>query len=295
MPSFSVLPGPEGFLLSVPRWSPTVNPSRPRARETKDQRMFKCSRWVLALAGTLVSANIQAQFATTVSLYTPGTGFSPGYTNASVVLGAPSSIIPGPFGGPVDPFNPPYLNSQILSIGAGGSLTVTFEKPVMNHPKNRFGIDFIVFGNSGFIITNAFDPNTFDWIGTPATDGSLFAHNPDSTRVWVSRDGESFYLLDPNLAPTVDGLCPTDGEGNCQIPVDPALTQADFAGLTVEAMRAFYLGSAGGAGFDISWALDANGNPVHLSQISHVRIEVLSGKSEVDGFAVVFAPWALSR
>ena len=261
----------------------------------KDQHMFKHSVLKLALASSLLSTAAQAQYAGNVLAYSPGIGFSPAFTNAATVLGEPSRLIPGNFGGPVDPFNPPYLPTQLLSIGSGGSLTVKFSRPVLNHPRNRFGIDFMIFGNSGFIITNAFDPNTFDWIGVPATDGSLFANNAGSTRVSVSRDGESFYVLDPSHAPVVDHLVPTDGAGDFHTPPDPTLTQADFAGLTLEGIRALYFGSAGGAGFDLSWALDTEGNPVFLPQISYVRVEVFSGKSEVDGFAAVFTPPGLSR
>jgi hypothetical protein len=195
-----------------------------------------------------------------------------------------------PFEDATDPFNPAYGTDQILSIGAGGSLTVKLTAPVLNHPLNRFGTDFIIFGNSGFIITNEFDFDTFSWIGTPATDGSLFGANSGETRVSVSRDGVTFYELDPELTPTVDVLLPTDGAADFSTPVDPELTAADFAGLTLEQIRALYHGAAGGAGYDLASARDAAGNPVRLNSINYVRIEVLSGKAEVDGFSGVFNP-----
>src|SRR5882724_12584051 len=210
--------------------------------------MFRIRLGIIGLIGLLGSFTLRAQHASAVVSYDPGVGFSPGFTNPATVLGEPSRLTPGTFGGPVDPFDPPYLSSQLVSIGAGGSLTVKFGMPILNHPRNRFGIDFIIFGNSGFIITNAFDPTTFDWIGTPATDGSLFGNNPGTTRVSVSRDGAAFYALDHVLAPTVDNLVPTDGTGDFHIPADPNLTQTDFAGLTLEGIRALYYGSGGGAG-----------------------------------------------
>jgi len=255
--------------------------------------MKKVRCLLLALASFSVRFSLHAQYADAVVSYSPGTGFSRGYTNADAALGEPSRVTPGTFGGPVDDFDPPYLPSQLVSIGAGGSLTVKFSRPILNHPNNRFGVDFIIFGDSGFVITNAFDPTTFDWVGTPATDGTIFGNNPGSTRVSVSRDGTTFYQLDQALAGTVDGLLPTDGTGDFHTPADPSLTAGDFAGLTLDGMRALYLGAAGGTGYDISWARDDAGNPVRLPEISYIRVDVIEGKSEVDGFAAVFVPRGL--
>src|SRR5690349_20989451 len=111
-------------------------------------------------------------FADAVVSYQPGTGFAPRFTNPRTALGEPSRI--NPFGETTDPFDPPYGTNQIVSIGAGGHLVVQFHEPIRNDPHNIQGLDFIVFGNAGFIITNDFDPSTFNWIGVPATDGSLF-------------------------------------------------------------------------------------------------------------------------
>jgi hypothetical protein len=252
--------------------------------------MSKQCSFMLVIVGMLGTAlpatQIQAApFADAVISYDPGVGYATRFTNVKSVLGEPSRI--NPFGDPTDPFDPPYGTNQILSLGEGGSLTVQFHAPILNHPNNLFGLDFIIFGNSGFIITNDFDITTHDWVGTPATDGSLFGHNPGRTRVSVSRDGQTFYELAPARAPIVDLLFPTDGSGNFNRPLDPTLTQADFAGLTLDQIRALYNGSAGGAAFDISWARDSQGTPVFLPEISFVRVEVLSGKSEIDGFATV--------
>lgn len=248
--------------------------------------------FALALAGFVVTSRaadgrIVNGFADAVVSYNPGTGFVAGFTNAHAVVGEPSQVTPGDFGGPVDPFDPPFLSSQIVSIGAGGSLTVRFREGIESRGSNPFGIDFIIFGNSGFIITNDTDDD-FNFIGTPATDGSLFGENDGATRVSVSNDGRTFYVLNPALAPTVDGLFPTEGSGDFHTPVDPALMSADFSGQTLEGIHALYDGSAGGTGYDLSWAQDANGHPVRLREIHYIRVEVLSGTSEVDGFSSVF-------
>jgi hypothetical protein len=241
---------------------------------------------VLALLGVGAINELHAQnFANTVVDYAPGTGYAVRYTNLGAVLGEPSRV--NPFEDPTEPFNPPYGTNQILSLGEGGFVTVEFHTPILNHPRNIFGLDFTIFGNSGFIITNTFDLATFELVGEPATDGSLFGQNTGSTRVSVSRDGESFYELDPSRAPTVDFLFPTDGIGDFGRPVDPILTQSDFAGLALQQIRSLYNGSGGGAAYDISWARDAQGHPVFLPMIRFVRVEVVSGKSEIDGFAAV--------
>ena len=246
--------------------------------------MFRPSVLVLAAAG-FVFNSYATPFADSVVSYDPGAGYALRFTHADAVLGEPSRV--NPFTDFVDPFNPPYGTNQIVSVGAGGSLVVRFRQPILNHPNNQFGLDFIVFGNTGFIITNEFDLMAHSWIGIPATDGSLFAQNMGSTLVSVSRDGVHFYVLDPLLAPVVDSLFPTDGAGNFQIPLDPTVTQEDFSGRTLDEIRALYNGSGGGTAFDISWARDSFGNPVFLPEINFVRVEVLSGKSEIDGFAAV--------
>ncbi|MFM2081963.1 MAG: hypothetical protein RL380_654, partial [Verrucomicrobiota bacterium] len=213
-------------------------------------------------------------------------GASAGYTNdTSVATGAPSVV--NPYFDNTDPFDPPYGTDQIVSVGAGGSLTLRFAAPVANSASNAFGLDFVVFGNSGFIITNEFSLETFSFVGEPATDGSLFANNNGLSRVSVSADGTNFFLLNTNVAPQVDDLFPPDGTGNAQLPVNPALTADSFAGATLAGIRSLYAGSGGGTGFDISWARDGSGNPVSLGSISYVRIEVISGKVEIDALASV--------
>jgi hypothetical protein len=287
----SPLMGVKAFLFSPPalvsRFNKPVRVNKPsRERSGKISAMKKVLLVLAAASVVLVSNSFAGNFAARVLSYSPGSGAVSGYNDANTILGAPSQV--NPFGEAVDPFNPPYGTDQILSVGEGGSVTIQFAESVKNSPRNPYGLDFIVFGNSGFIITNDFDFQTFNWLGTPATDGSLFAHNNGgATRVSVSRDGVRFYTLNPSLAPTLDNLFPSDSAGAFDVPVNPALGQLDFAGQTLDGIRALYAGSAGGAGFDVSWAQDERGRPVHLPFINYVRVEVLSGKIEVDAFSAV--------
>ncbi len=257
------------------------------------KRMHRNTCLMLVCASIAIPSTIRAaSYADSLVAYSPGTGYAAGYTNASAALGEPSRITPGQFGGPVDPFDPPFLQDQVVSIGAGGSLTVGFTNPILNSPSHAFGLDFMIYGNAGFAITNG------DYSGGGITDGSLLGANPGTTRVSVSADNVTYYPLDPARAPVVDTLFPTDGSGSFDIPVDPALTKDSFAGLGLGGIAALYNGSAGGAGFDLGWAQDANGQPVTLTEVRFIRIDVLSGVAEVDGLAAPGlvpepAPWML--
>src|SRR5437868_1271417 len=115
-----------------------------------------------ALAGLfLVPFITRAQFASGVVSYNPGTGFSPNFTNSSAALGASAS------GSGITPFAPPFSASQLVSIGAGGSLTLQFNTPIINNPANPFGIDLMVFGNSFFVVTSGSGSNAI-------TSGAIF-------------------------------------------------------------------------------------------------------------------------
>jgi hypothetical protein len=220
----------------------------------------------------------QAQFASGVVSYNPGTGFSPNFTNSNAALGAPASGIG------ITPFAPPFSTGQLVSVGAGGSLTLQFNTPIFNNAANPYGIDMMIFGNSFFVVSSGSGSSAI-------TSGAIFTSTV-STRVEVSADGATWFTLDPNVAPNVGTLFPTDGTGNPFVPVNPALTSADFNGLNLSGIRALYGGSAGGAGFDLSWARDGDGNSVDLQSASFLRIDVLSGRTQIDAISIVPEPGA---
>lgn len=243
--------------------------------------MWKCFSWALALASAVPMA--YGQYASAVVSYSAGSGAAPGFDQPTAALGEPSRFTVHEFGGPVDPFSPPFLSAQIVSIGAGGSLTLELAAPVRNDPSHPFGMDFVVYGNAGFIFSD---------FEAGKTDGTLFgASASGSTRISVSANNVEFFSLDPALAPVADSYFPTDGQGVFGLPVNPALASASaFNGGTLSEIRAAYAGSAGGTGFDLAWARDGGGSPAGLDEIRYVRIEVLSGKAEIDGVAMVPEP-----
>ncbi|MBL9031588.1 MAG: hypothetical protein JNM80_07755 [Phycisphaerae bacterium] len=219
-----------------------------------------------ATHGLTPEARAAAPYGAAVVAYTPGAGATPGYTNPASALGEPSRFIADPnFPGAVTPFNAPYLPEQVVSIGAGGSLTLAFEQPVLDDPMNPFGIDLLVFGNSFF-----FDPITFEPIAR--------AISADGGTVEVSADGQTWFLVpgaqadglfptlgyvdvtDPYSSPA--GVVPTDFTR----PVDPGFA---WLGADLATLVAGYNGSGGGAGIDLA--------SVGLASASFVRLSLAAG------------------
>jgi hypothetical protein len=242
----------------------------------KDQQMLKFSSWALALVSAFASFTSHGQFADSVVSF----GGLSGYGTPASALGAPTVFIGYQN---ADPFNPPYDPAHIVGLTNGGFLTLHLDRPIQNDP-HPFGIDFIIFGHAGFNITNG------DYAGGGITDGSFFTGGTATSRVSVSADGVTFYTLNPSLAPPVDGLFPTDAAGDPLLPVNPALTQADFAGKGLAGIAALYAGSAGGTGYDLSWAQDGFGHSVTLSSVNYVRVDVLDGPAYIDAISVVPEP-----
>jgi|SRR5581483_1499738 len=245
------------------------------AEKLKDQSMKK-TRLALALAGWFaLPLMARAQFAGTVISCNFGTGFAAGFTNANAALGAPAS------GGAVTPFAPPFSKSQLVSIGAGGQITLELDTPLAHDPTHPYGIDFNIFANEFFTSSGG-------------NVSGLFFHS-SSTLVQVSPDGSDWFTLNPSLAPQAGELFPTDGSGNPSIPVDPSLTLASFTGDNLAGIRSLYNGSAGGAGYNLAWAQDADGNSVALTGVDFIRLEVAGGVVDLDAISAVPEPgaWAL--
>ena len=209
----------------------------------------------------------QDNFADTVVSYVAGVNYGtdlyashdPTYQNPSVALGAPttSATIGVPAAG----------TSQICVINAGGELTLGFNTPIANDPTDHAGgMDFTIFGNDFFIG------------GSPISG----TYDHPGLTVWVSQNDVNFYELDVPNNYGADDSFPTEGSGNPLLPVNPSLTLSSFVGQTDAQALSLYNGSAGGASFSISWAVDANGNPVDLSSINEIEIE---GASNTAGLA----------
>ena len=172
----------------------------------------------------------------------------------------------------------------ITTIDGGQEIVVGFDHEVRNDPGNPFGVDLLVFGNSFFAASSPVSPAS-DMRDLSITAGA----NAEPVTVSVAQQpGGPWYTF---AGRTGDGLFPTNayrwdaaagrwgGESDFTKPVDPALTDASFVGLSGADAIGLYAGSGGGAGFDLALT--------GFDWIRYVRLTGAAG--EVDALADVTA------
>ena len=205
------------------------------------------------------------------------------------------------------------LSSPDEDADIRGSVTIEFDHPVVDDPRNPFGLDFIVFGNAIQTIGgNASVLGTDDPAAVRFASDQFAAEN---AQVEVSQDGETWFGFPDG--PFADSFAPTLGRlydpdrpdpvlfagtdytnkywgrpAHATIPVDPAVSAKDFKGRTLADYAKLYNGSAGGTGFDIS-ALDLPRDARGRKWIRFVRVtapeaaDTYQASPEIDAVADV--------
>lgn len=202
-----------------------------------------CAAGLFVLTGSLA----QAQFATTVVDYSPGTlGAGESSTTAN--------ILGGPVGGGVS-----TGSTDILSLGEGGSVTVGFGVTITDGP----GVDFTVYENA-IVFGDVFAEVFFVEVSTNGTD---FARFPTS---YVGPQNPGDFTLMP--------IGTYDGFGGHQ----PVLTNI-FDAMPVDPLDP---ARSGGESFDLSALANdplVTGGQVDLTEIHFVRlIDAPSGGLSTD-------------
>jgi hypothetical protein len=228
---------------------------------------FACSIAPLAMAVAPCAASVPppARCASTVVAYVPGTGAGSAYQQPASALGEPSRFTGvGIEPGAVTPFRPPFLPTEVVSIGRGGHLVLAFADPVQDDPRNPYGIDLVVYGNA-FCADLAFPAGVAGWT---YAEGGIVDVSDDGSR-WHTvggavADGGLPTLAWSDCAPysTEPGTVPTAFDR----PVDPALTADSVLGMPWPELVAAYGGGAGGTGIDLAG--------IGLASIRFVRIRV---------------------
>ena len=195
----------------------------------------------------------------------PGVGGVPGYDNPETALGPPENYSgEGIDPGVVSPFQPAWTPNEMVSLGAGGILVLSFEEWIENDPKNLHGIDLIIFGNTGFI----------DAAYPMGIVNGLFG--ADGGDLSLSDDGINWHPVPGCLA---DDAWPTLGwldaqpydespgvlPANHLLPMDPEKNWEDLVGSGWEDVLLAYGQSAGGVGIDLE--------DVGLERVRFIRIE----------------------
>ncbi|MBO5371516.1 MAG: Ig-like domain-containing protein [Lachnospiraceae bacterium] len=206
--------------------------------------------------------------------------------------------------------------SSIVSLGNfGGYIVYAYDKPIKNDEKNPYGIDFTVYGNAFNASAGAAEPGnvlvskdgetwytlagsmhysdetTWDysmtytktdtgassWTASDGTSGTNYNYPREASYPYFSWDEtkqSSITVTGVNLASTAK-----DAYGSASA-VFPAFGYVDvntFAAADGTAGNP-YTGEhlKIGDGYDLDWAVDANGMPVDLDEISYIKISTAS-------------------
>ena len=215
------------------------------------------------------SSLVQAQYGAAVVAYDPGATPATGFTTAVAAIGQPERFTgEGAFPGVVSPFNPPFGQNEIVSVGEGGHIVLRLSHFAI---PQAAGPEIGVFENVGLVDVNF--PN--GQAGSPAgTFGPL-----DSAIVDVSTDGTQWASLG-----NVTFDAPTNGYTDLTDPYwsKPGGVPSDFQKPFLGSLSSFdglrysdasgpdilevLAGSGGGTWLDISAA--------GLSQVGFIRFSL---------------------
>ena len=219
------------------------------------------------------------------------------FNNPNNVLGAPARFVniysgswggvgySDTYGGVVHPAVPAFSGGLHLSLVSPddeepGYVTIAFDHDVIDDPDNPFGVDFIVFGNSGCTKSTTTGMTALD---DPATCRLTAYGFPEESVVEVAQYpngpwyGSAQWRTSDGFAPTLGHIydpanpdtslysgnqwwgAPTDPT----YPVDPRIDFSNCAGLTLAELCQRYNGSAGGAGYDLAYATGLPADVAH--------------------------------
>lgn len=212
------------------------------------------------------------------------------------------------------------LAGGLLSLGNfGGYIVYEFDEPITNDPSNPYGVDFMIYGNSmgaGFsepgnvLVSNDgktwyalagsdyFDDNTLwnhsvtystgenkkiNWTDSLGNSGTMtLGEHPPLRSNYPLAD------FDPDQPITMTGArllsaAKDDYGTNAAAFPDWGYVDAQPNGTKEQAANPYAKVSGSGDGFDLTWAVDAAGNPVKLDSVKYVKVQTAS---LVDGGAI---------
>lgn len=216
-----------------------------------------CSSWV------------HAQYGAAVVAYDPGATPATGFTTAAAAIGQPERFTgEGAFLGVVSPFNPPFGQNEIVSVGEGGHIVLRLSHYAI---PQAAGPEIGVFENVGLVDVNY--PN--GQAGSPAAtfgplDRAIVDVSSDGIE-WVSLGNKTFDVPTNGYTDLADpywskpGGVPSDFQKPFlgSLSSFDGLRYSDASGLDILEVLA---GSGGGTWLDISAA--------GLSQVGFIRFSL---------------------
>jgi hypothetical protein len=184
-----------------------------------------------------------------------------------------------------------------------GHITVKFATPVYDDPDNWYGKDFIVYGNSFFVLGGSYvysASNMENMIFSAYGGDAMFI---EPMPVSVSQDGVTWYTF--TNGPYADDYAPTHAfawdwvenhwlKNNAGVeveldftrPVDPIWQPGDYGYKSCAQAIDMYKGSGGGTAFDLADLPDLpEDSTIGLKWFQYVRIDGTGG--EIDAFSRV--------
>jgi hypothetical protein len=217
---------------------------------------------------SLASSHAWGQYAAGLVSYNPGATPASGFTTPTSALGSPERLTgEGSFPGVVSPFNPPFLSSEIVSVGEGGHIILRLSHYAI---PQAAGPEIGVFENLGLIDTNypsgvAGSPAMAFGIDTASVDVSADGAN------WVSLGDVTFDIPANGYADLTEPFAGVAGNmpSDFQEPFTGSLSSFDglpYFDAGGPDMRELLTGSGGGKWLDISGA--------GLPQVGFIRFSV---------------------
>lgn len=210
-----------------------------------------------------------AQYAAEVVSYNAGTNPAAGFVSPAAAIGSPERFTgEGVFPGVVSPFNPPFLASEIVSIGEAGQLTLRLSHYAIPQAS---GPEIGVFSNVGLVDINFPHGEAGSPAGGFGPPDSAFVDVSENGGSWVSLGNIAFDLPTSGYTDLTDPYATSRGSvhSDFQQPFTGGL--ASFNGLKYfdaggPDMLELLAGSGGGKWLDIS----ASG----LAKVGYVRFSV---------------------
>ena len=241
-------------------------------------------KWQLGLGSIAIASGmifssvdrVAAQYAIEVMSYELGTTAADGYTDLSAALGEPEHFTSeGAFPGAVSPFNPPFLTTDLISIGEGGWLTLRLS----NFALAQVGSPEIgVFTNAGILDANFPVGQAGSPPGTFGVDRALVEVSENGVD-WESLGTSTFEVPSNGYTDLANPFSNTAGNSptDFQQPYTGSLN--DLGGLSYSDANNpdildLLAGSGGGTWLDIS--------STSFAQIGYIRFSVADDGTSID-------------